>query len=68
MKLNGKYFYDDGIEFLWERKKRLLKKGINYVRIYGVKKVICWVKLELKLGLIDYVEWISCYEKLDLKE
>ncbi|MCH0466912.1 glycosyltransferase family 2 protein, partial [Enterococcus faecium] len=68
VKLNGKYPYDDGIESSWERKKRLLKKGINYARTHGVKKAIRRVKLELKPGSIDYAEWISRHEKPDLKE
>ncbi|WP_407960125.1 glycosyltransferase family 2 protein [Enterococcus faecium] len=68
VKLNGKYPYDDGIESSWERKKRLLKKGINYARTHGVKKTIRRVKLELKPGSIDYAEWISRHEKPDLKE
>ena len=29
VKLNGRYPYDDGLETNWEKKKRLLKKGIN---------------------------------------
>ncbi len=68
VKLNGKYPYDDGIESSWERKKRLLKKGINYARTHGVKKAIRRVKLGLKPGSIDYAEWISRHEKPDLKE
>ncbi|MBX8934325.1 glycosyltransferase family 2 protein, partial [Enterobacter sp. K62_1] len=55
-------------ESSWERKKRLLKKGINYARTHGVKKAIRRVKLELKPGSIDYAEWISRHEKPDLKE
>ncbi len=50
------------------KKKRLLKKGINYARTHGVKKAIRRVKLELKPGSIDYAEWISRHEKPDLKE
>lgn len=50
------------------KKKRLLKKGINYARTHGVKKTIRRVKLELKPGSIDYAEWISRHEKPDLKE
>lgn len=50
------------------KKKRLLKKGINYARTHGVKKAIRRVKLELKPGSIDYAEWISRHEKPDLKK
>ncbi len=68
VKLNGRYPYDDGIETNWEKKKRLLKKGINYARTHGVKKAIRRVKLELKPGSIDYAEWITRHEKVDLKK
>ncbi|OQO70931.1 glycosyl transferase family 2 [Enterococcus villorum] len=68
VKLNGRYPYDDGIETSWEKKKRLLKKGINYARTHGVKKAMRRVKLELKPGTIDYAEWITRHEKFDLKE
>ena len=67
MKLNSRYPYDDGLETGWEKKKRLLKKGINYARTHGVKKAIRRVKLELKPGSIDYAEWITRHENIDLK-
>lgn len=67
VKLNSRYPYDDGLETGWEKKKRLLKKGINYARTHGVKKAICRVKLELKPGSIDYAEWITRHENIDLK-
>lgn len=67
VKLNSRYPYDDGLETGWEKKKRLLKKGINYARTHGVKKAIRRVKLELKLGSIDYAEWITRHENIDLK-
>ena len=67
VKLNSRYPYDDGLETGWEKKKRLLKKGINYARTHGVKKAIRRVKLELKPGSIDYAEWITRHENIDLK-
>lgn len=67
VKLNSRYPYDDGLETGWEKKKRLLKKGINYARTHGVKKAIRRVKLELKPGSIDYAEWITRHENVDLK-
>ena len=67
VKLNSRYPYDDGLETGWEKKKRLLKKGINYARTHGVKKAIRRVKLELKPGSIDYAEWINRHENIDLK-
>lgn len=67
VKLNSRYPYDDGLETGWEKKKRLLKKGINYVRTHSVKKAIRRVKLELKPGSIDYAEWITRHENIDLK-
>lgn len=67
VKLNSRYPYDDGLETSWEKKKRLLKKGINYARTHGVKKAIRRVKLELKPGSIDYAEWITRHENIDLK-
>lgn len=44
-----------------------MKKGINYARTHGVKKAIRRVKLELKPGSIDYAEWITRHENIDLK-
>nr|WP_192918892.1 glycosyltransferase family 2 protein [Enterococcus durans] len=67
VKLNSRYPYDDGLETGWEKKKRLLKKGINYARTHGVKKAIRRVKLELKPGSINYAEWITRHENIDLK-
>ena len=67
VKLNNRYPYEDGLESNWEKKKRLLKKGINYARTHGVKKAIRRLKLELKPGSIDYAEWIARYENVDLK-
>ncbi|MGM0156794.1 glycosyl transferase [Enterococcus sp. AZ191] len=67
VKLNSRYPYDDGLETGWEKKKRLLKKSINYARTHGVKKAIRRVKLELKPGSIDYAEWITRHENIDLK-
>lgn len=67
VKLNSRYPYDDGLETGWEKKKRLLKKSINYARTHGVKKAIRRVKLELKPGSIDYAEWITRHENVDLK-
>ncbi|WP_165003209.1 MULTISPECIES: glycosyltransferase family 2 protein [unclassified Enterococcus] len=67
VKLNAHYPYDDGIESAWQKQKRLLKKGINYARTHGVKKAIRRIKLELKPGSVDYAEWITRHEKVDLK-
>ncbi|EPH99596.1 glycosyltransferase, group 2 family protein [Enterococcus faecalis 13-SD-W-01] len=68
VKLSGHYPYEDGVETSWQKKKRLLKKGLNYTRTYGVKKALRRVKMELKPGSVDYSEWIQKYENIDLAE
>nr|WP_242590614.1 glycosyltransferase family 2 protein [Enterococcus sp. MSG2901] len=66
VKLNGHYPFDDGFETSWQKQKRLLKKGVNYARTHGLKKAVRRVKLELKPGSVDYAEWITRHEKVDL--
>ena len=66
VKLNGRYPYDDGIESSLEKKKRLLKKGLNYARTHGLKKAVRRVKMELKPGSIDYAQWIAKHEQIDV--
>ncbi|MEY8446058.1 glycosyltransferase family 2 protein [Enterococcus ratti] len=68
IKLNGRYPYDDGVETTWEKKKKLLKKGINYTRTHGVKKAIRRFKLEMKSANTDYEQWLKRHEKFDLQK
>ena len=52
---------------VWKRKKkRLLKKGLNYARTHGLKKAVRRVKMELKPGSIDYAQWIAKHEQIDV--
>ncbi|WP_411372609.1 MULTISPECIES: glycosyltransferase family 2 protein [Enterococcus] len=67
VKLNGRYPFDDGFETSWQKQIRLLKKGVNYARTHGLKKAVRRVKLELKPGSVDYAEWITRHEKVDLE-
>ncbi|MGX7174297.1 glycosyltransferase family 2 protein [Enterococcus ratti] len=68
IKLNGRYPYDDGVETTWEKKKKLLKKGINYTRTHGVKKAIRRFKLEMKSANTDYEQWLKRHEKFDFQK